>query len=68
MKDEAAVRRRLARLEEELTAQAAECREKGWGTAASNYWDKRCVERALLRWLLGLRKKAFNAADTLAGI
>lgn len=64
MQSEQSIRRRLKRLEEEMTDQVRRGMEKGWPIA---FWDRNCVEREVLRRVLGLRRKPFCAADTMAG-
>lgn len=63
------VLKRLLSLESEMTKQMTEIlsSEKGFGSSASLCWDGRCVERRVLRWVLNLKEKPFNDADTMAG-
>jgi hypothetical protein len=58
------VRKRLERVERDMARQAEEGMRRGWPVL---FWDRNCVERRVLRSLLGLREKPFNAADTMAG-
>ncbi len=64
-----AIRRRLAKLERELTVQTQEVLESktGWGGPESLFWDGRCVERKTLMWCLGIEWKPFNSADVMSG-
>ena len=64
MKDAEWIRKRLSKLENEMTKQAETGMEKGWPVL---FWDRNCVERAVLRKILGLPRKPFCAADTMAG-
>jgi hypothetical protein len=61
---EKALRKRLRKLEVEMTEQVKQGMEKGWPVFC---WDKNCVQRELLRKILGMRRKPFCAADTMAG-
>ena len=69
VKSRRAIKRRLKTLEREMEAQTLEVlgSQNGWGGTESLFWDKRCVERATLRWVLGKKQKQFNVADTMAG-
>lgn len=64
MHTEATIRTRLKRLESEMRGQVEQGMEKGWPVL---FWDKNCVERAVLRRVLGLKLKPFCPADTMAG-
>lgn len=67
MTDVQAVVTWLNEVEAEMAAQTEACMEKGWDSGAGLFWDKRCVQRATLRKVLGLPEKLFNEADTMAG-
>lgn len=64
MQSEKTIRRRLARVEKEMGEQVEIGMEKGWPVLM---WDKNCVERDVLRRILGLKHKQFCPADTMAG-
>ena len=64
MKSERAIRRRLKKLELELEEQVTQGMKTGWPVL---FWDRNCVERTVLRDILGLRRKVFCAADTMSG-
>jgi hypothetical protein len=64
MKSEHWIQRRLATVEKKMAAQLEEGMKKGWPVL---YWDRNCVEREVLRNILGLRRKPFCAADMMAG-
>jgi len=64
MKSEQWIRRRLAKLELEMQQQVEVGMEKGWPIL---FWDRNCVEREVLRNILGLRHKPFCPADMMAG-
>ena len=64
MKSPEWIKQRIVKLEKEMTAQVEVGMEKGWPVL---FWDKNCVERGVLRQILGLRHKPFCAADTMAG-
>ena len=59
-----AVELRLRRVEAEMAKQVEVGMEKGWPVL---FWDRNCVERQVLRKILGLRRKQFCAADIMAG-
>lgn len=67
VRSEEQLTRRLEKLEGEMVEQAELCRLHGYHSHYAVMWDKRCVERATLRWTLGMKRRPFNAADTLAG-
>jgi hypothetical protein len=67
MKTQTQIRKRLSQVEHEMCIQAERCMKLGYESAAGLFWDRRCVERRTLRYILGLRRKPFNAADTMAG-
>lgn len=67
VRSEKQLRRRLAIIEKEMAHQTAACIQHGFHSGYGFCWDRRCVERATLRWALGLPKNQFNAADTMAG-
>lgn len=67
MKTKKAMKRRLARLERELTEQVEECMRRGFDSGASFRLDARFLERRHLRWVLGLKRKPFCTADVAAG-
>lgn len=69
MKTEQSVRRRLAALEKEMEAQVIDVSrsDQEWGGPKSLFWDKRCIERATLRWVMGMKSKQFCPADIMAG-
>ena len=56
--------RKLEKVEREMKVQAVRGMDKGWPVL---FWDRNCVERALLRSLLGMRRKPFCKADTMGG-
>jgi hypothetical protein len=56
--------KRLAQLDREMSKQVEIGMEKGWPVL---FWDRNCVERETLRRVIGLRRKPFCAADTMAG-
>lgn len=64
MKSEQWIRKRLAKVEAEMGWQFERGMDKGWPVFC---WDKNCVERELLRRILGMHRKPFCAADTMAG-
>lgn len=64
MKDRAWIEQRLSILESTMERQVDVGMSKGWPVP---FWDKNCVERALLREILELEPKPFCAADTMAG-
>ncbi|HXI43912.1 MAG TPA: hypothetical protein VNH83_28275 [Bryobacteraceae bacterium] len=65
MKTEKQIRSRLKKLEKEMDRQVAQGMENGWPVP---FWDYNCVEREVLRSILGMRRKPFCAADVFAGI
>lgn len=65
MKSIAWIKRRLVRLESEMECQVERGMESGWPVP---FWDRNCVERETLRRVLGLRRKPYCAADTMAGL
>jgi hypothetical protein len=64
MQTELQIRRRLAALEREMAKQVEEGLARGWPLL---FWDRNCVERATLRRILGLKRKPYCPADTMAG-
>lgn len=64
MKSEKWIREELKRIERHMAKQNAEGSETGWPIL---FWDRNCVQRDLLRKMLGLRRKPFSPADTMAG-
>lgn len=69
MRSQAAIERHLRQLELAMRRQTERVLSSGdgWGGVESLFWDGRCVERRVLRWLLRLPEVPFNAADTMAG-
>lgn len=67
MRSEKAIRRWLGIVESEMEKQSEACMKTGWDSSAGLCWDRRCVQRATLRRILGLKEEPFNAADTMAG-
>lgn len=64
MKTRKWIEQRLSSLESEMEEQVEVGMSNGWPVL---FWDKNCVERALLREILELEHKPFCAADTMAG-
>jgi hypothetical protein len=64
MKSRKWIERRLSELENEMDKQVETGMKHGWPVL---FWDRNCVERAVLRKILGLPRKPFCGADTLAG-
>jgi hypothetical protein len=64
MKSEKSIRHRLATLEAEMVEQVEQGMEKGWPVL---FWDANCVERQVLRRILGMKQKQFCPADIMAG-
>ena len=64
MQSEISIKRRLAKIEKEMTEQVVQGMKTGWPIL---YWDRNCVEREVLRRILGKKRKAFCAADIMAG-
>lgn len=67
MQEETTIRKRLIRLEKEMEAQTRKCMSTGWNSPDGLFWDARCIERRVLRRVLRMKEKSFNAADTMAG-
>ncbi len=63
----ARVERRLKQVESELEEQMARCCQHGFDTHHALFLDGRLIERHTLRWVLGKKRKPFNAADCMAG-
>jgi len=55
---------RLMELEKEMDAQLREAHEHGFPVL---FWDKNCVERAVLRQVVGLPEVPYGPADCMAG-
>jgi len=69
MKSQKQITTRLAELEIAMSRQVEEIAESGagFGGYAGLFWDKRCVERRVLREILEMPREPFNPADTMAG-
>lgn len=59
------IQRRLTLLEKKMERQAEDAHVVGYQRIFC--WDRNCVERAVLRSVLGYDEKPFNAADIMAG-
>lgn len=64
MKTERQVRKRLKTVEKNMVEQVKQGMKTGWPVL---FWDANCVERRVLRDILGEKLEPFCAADTMAG-